>query len=290
MYSSHSTPSLATRFARNTFVVRSETPLAEDQMRQAAPSIFAEGKHVSRSERYTYIPTIEVLRGLRKEGFEPFMVAQSKSRIVGKTDFTKHMVRMRHADQVIGKAEANEIILINSHDGASCYQMLAGVVRFACCNGLVVGEVSNDIRVKHKGNVQDDVIEGAFRVLEDFEAVDESTEAMKALQLEPHEEIAFATAALALRFGVHAVEDGGGHRPAPVTAEQLTEARRLGDVGHSLWITLQKVQENVIRGGQSGRSAQGRRIQTRAVSSIDRSVNLNRALWVLAEEMRKLKA
>ena len=59
MFASHSTPSLATRFARNTFVVRSETPLAEDAMRQAAPSIFAQGKHASRSDRYTYIPTIE---------------------------------------------------------------------------------------------------------------------------------------------------------------------------------------------------------------------------------------
>ena len=131
MYSSHTTPSLASRFARNTLVVRSETPLAEDLMRQAAPSIFAEGKHASRSERYTYIPTIEVLRGLRKEGFEPFMVAQSKSRIEGKTDFTKHMIRMRHAGQVEAKPEANEIILINSHDGASSYQMLAGAIRLS---------------------------------------------------------------------------------------------------------------------------------------------------------------
>ena len=29
---------------------------------------------------------------------------------------------------------------------------------------------------------------------------------------------------------------------------------------------------------------------TRRVGSIDRGVSLNRALWVLAEEMRKLKA
>ena len=113
MYSSHTTPSLATRFARNTFVVRSETPLAEDLMRQAAPSIFAEGKHVSRSERYTYIPTIEVLRGLRKEGFEPFMVAQGGSRVEGKADFTKHLIRMRHAGRAVARADANEIILIN---------------------------------------------------------------------------------------------------------------------------------------------------------------------------------
>jgi hypothetical protein len=87
-------PQLAARFARNTFVIRSDQPLADEQMRRAAPSIFAEGKHGSRSERHTYIPTIEVLRGLRKEGFEPFMVAQSKSRIEGKTEFTKHMIRI----------------------------------------------------------------------------------------------------------------------------------------------------------------------------------------------------
>jgi len=290
MFSTQSTPALATRFAHTTFVTRSETPLAEDQMRRAAPSIFATGKHASRSERYSYIPTIDVLRGLRHEGFEPFMVAQSRSRIEGKTEFTKHMVRMRHAYQASSKAEANEIILINSHDGASSYQMLAGVFRFVCCNGLVVGEVSHDIRIPHKGNIQDDVIDGAFRVLDDFEAVDESTHAMKALQLEPREEIAFATAALALRFGQGAVEEGGGHRPTPVTAEQLTEARRPDDLGRSLWATFQRVQENVIRGGQSGRSTQGRRIQTRAVGSIDRSVSLNRALWTLAEEMRKLKS
>ena len=145
----YSTPTLATRFARNTRVLRADAPLSEDQMRGAAPSVFAEGKHASRSERYTYIPTIDVLRGLRKEGFEPFMVAQSKSRIAGKTEFTKHMIRMRHAGHVSTKPEANEIILINSHDGASSYQLLSGVFRFVCCNGLVVGSVSNDIRIPH---------------------------------------------------------------------------------------------------------------------------------------------
>jgi hypothetical protein len=47
----------------------------------------------------------------------------------GKTEFTKDMSRMRHAGQVNTRPEANEIILINSHDGASSYQMLAGVFR-----------------------------------------------------------------------------------------------------------------------------------------------------------------
>jgi len=284
-------PTLTTRFDQRTVrVMRSEQPLSEDQMRIAAPSVFAPGKHASRSERYTYIPTIEVLRGLRKEGFEPFMVAQGSSRVEGKAEFTKHMIRMRHAGQVQTRPEAHEIILINSHDGASSYQMLAGMFRFVCCNGLVVGDIVEDIRIPHKGNIQGQVIEGAFRVLDEFEAVEGHAEAMKAIELEPGERSAFATAALALRFGERTVEETGGHRPAPVTAQQLLDARRPDDFGHSLWTTFQRVQENVIRGGLPGRNAQGRRQHTRPVGSIDRGVSLNRALWMLAEEMRKLKA
>jgi len=280
------TSSLATRFASNAHTLRSALPLAEHEMRLAAPSIFAAGKHASRSERYTYIPTIEVLRGLRAEGFEPFMVAQGKSRIAGKADYTKHMIRMRHAGQVTARPEANEIILINSHDGASSYQMLAGVLRFVCCNGLVVGDIAHDIRIPHKGDVRDEVIEGAFRVLDDFERVDASIAEMKAVSLDAGEERALATAALALRYG----EGDDVRATAPITAEQLTEARRSDDVGASLWLVTNRLQENLQRGGQPGRSTQGRRIRTRAVKSIDRSVSLNRALWVLAEEMRRLKA
>jgi hypothetical protein len=227
MHTTSSTPSLATRFARNTSVLRSGTPLAEDQMRRVAPSIFAAAKHASRSERYSYIPTIDVLRGLRKEGFEPFMVAQGGSRVEGKAEFTKHLIRMRHAGRVDAKAEANEIILINSHDGASSYQMLAGVIRHICMNGLVVGDTAHDIRVPHRGDIQGDVIEGAFRVLEDFEAVDASIDGMKSLQLKDDEQRAFATAALALRYG----ERVEGQPPAPVTAEQLLQARRPEDLG-----------------------------------------------------------
>lgn len=276
-------PTLATRFGGASRAIRSETPLNEDEMRTVAPSIFALGKHASRSERYSYIPTIEVLRG----GFEPFMVAQGASRVEGKAEFTKHMIRMRHAGQVQIKPEAQEIILINSHDGASSYQMLAGMFRFVCCNGLVVGDVVEDIRIPHKGNIQSEVIEGAFRVLDEFSTVEAHAEGMKAVALEQPEELAFARAALALRFGDTA--DDGAHRAPPIAAEQLIQARRMEDVGHSLWTTFQRVQENVIRGGLPGRSTQGRRQQTRPVQSIDRGVSLNRALWMLAEEMRKLK-
>ena len=152
---------LASRFASHSPSLRSSSPLTDEQIRAVAPSIFAAEKHVSRSDRYTYIPTGEVLTALRKEGFEPFMVCQTRVRQDDRRDFTKHMVRMRHATQV-NDAEANEIVLLNSHDGTSSYQLISGLFRYVCSNGLVFGDTFSDVRVHHKGQIVDNVIEGAF--------------------------------------------------------------------------------------------------------------------------------
>lgn len=114
---------LASRFASCSPLLRSEHPLSDDQIRRVAPSIYAEDKHDSRSERYSYIPTSAVLTKLRAEGFQPFMVCQTRVRDEGKREHTKHLLRLRHASQINGR-EANEIILLNSHDGSSTYLML----------------------------------------------------------------------------------------------------------------------------------------------------------------------
>lgn len=111
-------------------------------------AIFAVGKHESRSERHTYIPTIDVLRSLRNEGFRPFMVRQTRVRHDDRREYTKDMLRLRHADQITGD-EANEIVLLNSHDGTSSYQRLAGVLRFVCqCVRRGLKEMQRTIRLR----------------------------------------------------------------------------------------------------------------------------------------------
>lgn len=272
---------LASKFRTQT-AVRSDIPLTDDQIRKYAPSIFAVEKHESRSSRYTYIPTGEVLAGLRKEGFSPFMACQSKCRDESKREHTKHMVRLRHASQINAK-EANEIILLNSHDGTSAYQMLSGMFRFVCSNGLVCGDTMSDIRFRHNGDILDNVIEGAFRVLDDFELIDGQMESMKGLTLNAGEQAAFARSALALKYDTAVA-------PAPITESQVLRVKRMADDKTDLWTTFNRVQENLIGGGLRGRTATGQTRTTRAVTGIDTSIKLNRALWVLSEEMRKLKA
>ncbi len=271
---------LATKF-RNVTLARANHPLSDEEIRRVAPSVFADDKHDSRSGRYTHIPTIEVLNGLRKEGFEPFMACQARVRDQSRLGYAKHMLRLRHASR-IESDEANEIVLVNSHDGTSSYQMLAGVFCFVCQNGIIVGDTVDDLRVSHRGDVVGQVIEGAYRILDDFERVDDSRASMKSLELSSGERQAFARAAMQLRW-----EDP---IKAPVTEDQILSPRRAEDLSGNLWTTFNVVQENLVRGGLRGRNRQGKRATTRPIQGIDGNVALNRALWTLAEEMKRLKA
>lgn len=268
---------LASRFGRVN-QIRRDRPLTHDELMQYVPSVFGENKHESRSERYTYIPTITLLDNLQREGFHPFFACQTRVRDVGKREHTKHMLRLRREDQ-INRNQVPEIILLNSHDGSSSYQMLPWLFRSVCCNGLVCGESFGEVRVPHKGNVVEKVIEGAYEVLSVFDQVEEKRDAMQSLMLPPPAQQALAKAALTYRFG---------EEHQPVTESQLLAPRRWQDESGDLWTTYQRIQENLIKGGLNGRTAKGGRTHTRAIKGIDGDVRLNRALWVMAENMLQL--
>lgn len=53
---------------------------------------------------------------------------------------------------------------------------------------------------------------------------------------------------------------------------------------------VHRTQENLTKDDLHGRNANGRRQQTRPVQSIDSDIRLNRALWLLTDGLRQLKA
>jgi len=281
-------------FEVGTAANRQQMPITLDQIARYAPSAMATRPHESRSDRYTYIPTVNIIEGMMKEGFQPFSASQSRSRIEGKTEFTKHMIRFRHADasQALRVGDViPEVVLINSHDGTSAYKLIAGMFRLACSNGLMVseGEIES-VAVHHKGNILNNVIEGSYRLVKDSEKAITTVAEWNQLQLTTGEQSALAEAAHTLRFA-----DREGKVTTPITAAQLLRPRRSDDAGNDLWKTFNRVQENVIKGGLHGvqRDPSGRRLRavsTRQVKGIDQDVKLNRAMWQLAERMAELKA
>jgi hypothetical protein len=267
--------------------------LTEDELCQLAPSIFATTAHASRSDRFAPIPTIEVLRGLAKEGFHPVGAKQSVARTDDRRDYTKHLIRLRRFDDNAAKYAVGdtvcEMLLKNANDGSSAYDLMAGLFRIACLNSMVaqIGTLES-VKVRHSGDVQHKVIEGTYTVLKEAQKALVAPAEWSGLRLDSGERMALANAARVLRFG-----DADGNVDTPITADQIIRPRRTADTSPDLWTVFNVAQENVIRGGLRGvaRDANNRprRMRTRPVNGIDQDVKLNRALFVLASEMAKLK-
>lgn len=281
-------------FNRGTAINRPQMPMTHEEIRRVAPSAFAVQPYHDRSERYVYIPTISVIEGMERAGFLPFKASQSRTRIPGKGEFTKHMIRFRHTSQnlqTVGDSTA-EVVLINSHDGTSAYKLMAGLFRLVCSNGLVVSDgYQESISIKHFGNVQDAVIDGSTRIVENAPKLLSAVKAWEALPLNRGEQLALAEAAHSVRFE----QDENGKTQTPIRPEQLLQPRRSEDNRQTLWHTFNVIQENATKGGLGARQewtqerGRGRIIRTREVKGIDQDVKLNRALWALAERMAELK-
>jgi hypothetical protein len=277
------------------FTSASNVPLTIEAIGHYAPSALAVMPHESRSTRYTYIPTVDIIKGMNSAGFLPFKATQSTTRDASRKEFTKHMIRFRQMSQALKVGDIfQEIVLVNSHDGTSAYKLFAGLFRLACSNGMTVSESTlGSITVMHKGNIVDDVVNGSLQIASQSEKVLDTVNRWKSLQLTSGEQSAFASAAHTLRFA-----DTEGKVETPITPAQLLHLRRTEDNGGDMWKTFNRVQENVIRGGlaarqpsgyQDGHYVRGRRVSTREVKGIDQDVKLNRALWQLAEKMEELK-
>ena len=265
--------------------------LDNNQLQRVAPSVFAAEAASSTSDKYRFVPTIAVLEALREEGFFPVAVSTSRSMTDDGKDYVKHSLRLRQAND-IGRRMATfedvipEIALTNSHNGTSGFTLDAALHRLVCKNGLTVASSQGTLRYRHTG--KDDligrVIEGTFSIVEDFPKIAESVAAWRQIKLDPQERVAFARAALPLRFDA---DDAGNF---PVAAEKLLTPRRYGDRNEDLWTTFNVTQEALIRGGIYQGYKNGRRQTTRKVGSVDRDLKINRALWTLADEMAKIKA
>ena len=273
--------------------------LDNSELAAMIPSLFAMEAHESRSNRFVPIPTIKVLDGLRAADFQPVFAQQARTRVVGKENFTRHMVRMRHKSLTNSQGRAFEIILTNANDGTSAYKMIAGIFRFVCLNGLFTGETFSPVHVRHSGATAiDQVRDGALNILQMAPEVMAMIDEMSATPVTRQEAEEYAQAAHLLRFSDKYKENENGRLvvdeyATPIAPIDLLRARRIEDKKPTVWKLYNTVQEHAIKGGQRGviRGNNGRlrNQKVQSVTSIQGAEKLNRNLWDLAESMVKRK-
>lgn len=253
--------------------------LSIEALRERAPAVFASSPDQGLSSKYTFIPTEKVLTGLMSAGFVPVEARQAVTRRASPFH-ARHVLRLRRRFETVLFRDQSipEVVFLNSHDGSSKYVLRMGIFRVVCTNGLIVSRGAFPAYcVSHRGDVVDEVVVGALQMAEQFDSLAAQVERMEQRRMYKDEQLAFAEAALALRYPDPAVH---GMQPS-----QLLTCRRNEDLGDSLWVVLNRCQEHLCRGGLTRRSANGRLVRTRRLTSIKRDVDLNGALWDLATQV-----
>lgn len=261
-----------------------------DISRFSAVNALSPAAHVS--EKYAFVSTTRALDVLRAYGWFPVQATEARTRKEALQGFQKHTVRLANENynrsMEVGST-VPQILLTNSHGGSSAFDLSIGLFEKICSNGLIVQrENMGDIRVTHRGYA-DQYMEDALRaILPHIEPTLEQTEKFKQLGLTRDERVAFAEAAIELRWnGEEFAVD-----PAAMIIPSRHQERATED---KLWTNLNVVQERIINGGvnqrdvRNGSKTFGRQRRSRAVNGLDENTRLNRALWVLAEKMAELK-
>lgn len=291
-------------------MTRNLNGLSRQEIGRFTPSVLAVQKHDSRSQRYTYIPTWQLLQVLEKEtGYIPTVAMQSGSRIEGKAEFTKHLLRLRHRDNLgFNQADVHEILITNSHDGTSGYVLQDGVFRLVCTNGLVRGDINHTHKVYHRGGdtIIQEVVESTLLLAKGAEEIMDTVKEMRANALDRNEQLLLAQWGMRTRFdldrGTKAesnVVEGSIVQPVEATKpviyqpQDFLRTRRREDYDSDIYTTMNKVQENLLKGHirRATYNEQGYREihTTREVKGIDQNLRVNKALWEVAEVLLAYK-
>lgn len=254
------------------------TVISRQNLQKIAPSVFATQPWDGVSDSYKFVSTIDMIDMLADEGFLPVLAAQSKTRIEGKRDFVKHMVKLRQAADVESTLpEIPELLLRNSHDRGCAVKIQGGIFRTICINGLVVqSEDFGSISIRHMGkhDFHAKLIDATYEVVDQNKLSIAQLNEWKQIPLSRPEQISFATT-----VAQHVLEK-------EIEPEVLLRPRRMADTNPDLWSTMNVVQENSMKGKIPTRT--GRR--TQAVRSVDKDLKVNKAIWALTEAMARLKA
>ncbi|MCA9404495.1 MAG: DUF945 domain-containing protein [Candidatus Omnitrophica bacterium] len=268
---------------------RNLRPLTDAELQRYAPSVFAKEPWHERTDKYRFVPTIDVVNALRDHGIVPVRAYQSSSRIEGKGEYTKHMIRFRMSgdyDRLQVGDTVPEVVLINSHDGACAYRLTMGLFRLACSNGMMVNDQTiGNMSVRHIGNadLREGVIDATMEIVKEAPKVLDRIGEWGRITLDREEQIEMADRALT------AYDSAIQLRPDRLLHVRRREDYPEADGTRDLWRTFNVIHENLIRGGVYGRSTSGRRQRTREVRSIDRNVSLNQSLYGIAQEMAELR-
>lgn len=238
------------------------------------------------SARYTQINTRRLIQIAEGQGFK---VASTKFPRSKKSEHSLHVVRLDLPGYEVlnSKTERPQLIIQNAHNGTSSLRLMAGVFRLVCSNGLIAGDATLNVRLRHVGLIQEEIEEQLkIAAAKTFELVDK-VEKFKTTYLTQDERLQFVREALAIRANASSLSKEETTRliERQENVVKMNRIVRHADQGDAVWEVLNRVQEHSVKASGLiywGDDNQYHRLH--GVNNIQKNVKLNQQLWELAEK------
>lgn len=208
-----------------------------------------------------YVPTIEAINGLRKEGWKLEGVWEERNKTNRK--ISHHGVRLQHPDLMFetnGKVDAiASITITNSTTGQQPLTARLGAFRQICSNGLISYSDMSNISINHKTEQQANLLEKLFQFTPNAQDMLQNFAKMKNITLTPAQIDEFARKVSNMRWGT----TDTNHR-----VDELLRVARMEDEGNSLWTVMNRIQENA----------------THNIVTLNNDIQMNQIITELASE------
>lgn len=250
-----------------------------NELRETVPSIFTTTGAENTSEKYSHIPTDQVIKDMELLGWNVVDAKEVNAR--KNVGFQKHLVVFRNNDVVINGKDGDtvypQILLTNSHDGKNSFSFQAGLFRMICENGLVISTKQFEaMKIRHMGYDFETLQNVIKNTISNLDLTVESMNKMKQVELSKEQTFEFAKQLLQTRVA------GSDNTFDNITINQVLETQRPEDAGNGLWEVFNRVQENIVEGNFQYLTRTGKRRYARPIKNFRQDMNINANLYETA--------
>jgi hypothetical protein len=260
-----------------------------EELSQKVPAAFSLKQDPNRSDKYSFIPTHELLSLFGKLGWEPYSGKQN-----GGSPFARHIVRLTNPSlgflDLRNDKVKPQIIVDNSHNGSSSAKVHMGLFRLVCTNGLVVAMpgLYSGVKFRHVGLSFEEVKNLVEETMSHYNIVADHITEMSERILTPDEQLGFAVSAYAHRIGTRLFDEDGevliDKVLKEINPENVVSPLRDSDNNTDLWTTFNVIQERMVKGEFEKFATSGRKSRPRAITNATRNIEFNKVLWEVAED------
>lgn len=253
------------------------TSISMEQARHLAPAIFADSPAYYTTERYKFTPTTEVIANMQSLGWQLTNAKQSRTKIPLRLTHGIHIVEFQHEGCYIkdadGRTEARPtIMLLNSHDGTKPLNFEMGIFRLICSNGLVVKSKDfGGFKERHTKYTIQQLQSLMNEKMQGLRSTVDKINRWVGIEMSVKQRRQFATDALSLRIS-------SNRKPEDYEIMDVLQPKRKEDEPNTLWHVMNRVQENLIKGG-----FQFNNRQARPITNPLQDMVLNQGIWQIAD-------